>query len=777
MTTKKSKEQIRRHSTAAKLAALTIANAFIFQAELSEVNSKVHKLRRVLAEPDLINALAKHWTFICDEINYVPIFSLAKSVILELPERAEVKDSLRELGAKVLKIVEERAALRHDLMGRVYHRLLQEAKYLGTFYTSVPSATLLLKLTLDPSRWNIDWKDLKAMQEFRGADLACGTGTLLMAAQQAITDNFIRAVTSNRRAVNAEDLRKLHRTLIESTLYGYDVLASAVHLTASTLALLAPEIVFDTMHLHCVPLGEQENKEIRLGSIDFLQKTSLSTQMDLMGGTSAMAATVGGAGTRESTAPLPYLDLCAMNPPFTRSVGGNLLFGSLPKEQRKKMQGALRKLLAYGTHRREAVYASSTAGLGSVFVAVADPYIKPGGRIALVLPAAVGFGVAWEKTRKLLASGYEGEFIIASHDPERWSFSENCDIGEILFVARKRSSKTVARKTICVNLWRNTKTPVDALGLADEILKSTPANVEGTGSASFGICSIHDGTQKRGEIVEVSWDSLKYGQWHPVSFAQTDLVRVGHFLRQSRLFVPTLGVVKDLPMVPLSSIADLGPDRRDIYDGYLVGQSITPYPAFWGHQADQVLTLEAEPNAYLAPRTKPMRGRKLRKVDLLWPKAGRIMIAERMRFNTQRLSAVRLPVPSLSNVWWPVRITPENEDAEKILVVWLNSTLGIVTMCSFRVPTEGSWVQFKKPILEMIPVLDITRLSQKQCELLTSVFDRMRNSPLLPLPEMTKDPARIALDDAISAALEIPDLSGLRELLAKEPVISDVALY
>ena len=28
------------------------------------------------------------------------------------------------------------------------------------------------------------------------------------------------------------------------TLYGYDVLASAVHLTASTLAILAPEVVF-----------------------------------------------------------------------------------------------------------------------------------------------------------------------------------------------------------------------------------------------------------------------------------------------------------------------------------------------------------------------------------------------------------------------------------------------------------------------------------------------------------------------------------------------------
>jgi hypothetical protein len=774
----KNKEQLRRHRTAASLAALTIANAFIFQAELSEVNPKVRKLRKLLAEPDLIKSLAEQWNFICEKINYVPIFKLARDVILQLPERAEVKDNLRELGEKVLKIVEERAALRHDLMGRVYHRLLLEAKYLGTFYTSVPAATVLLKLTLEPSRWNIDWTNLKAIEEFKVADLACGTGTLLMAAQQAITDNFIRAVTSAGKRVNVDNLRELHRTVIESTLHGYDVLSSAVHLTASTLALLAPEIVFHKMHLHCVPFGEQENKELRLGSVDYAQKTELSTQLDLMG-MSATAATVSGSGMQESIAPLPYLDLCVMNPPFTRSVGGNLLFGSLPKEQRKRMQAELRKLLAESARKARPIYASSTAGLGSVFVAVADPHIKPGGRIALVLPAALGFGVAWEKTRKLLASGYDGEFIIASHDPDRWNFSENTDLSEILFVARKHNSsdKKSDRKTICVNLWRNTKTPVDALGLADEILKSAPADIEATGSASFGICPIQEGGEKRGEVVEISWDTIKDGQWHPISFAQTDLVRVAHFLRKSRLFLPTRGMVRELPMVPLSNIADLGPDRRDIYDGYTVDSSVTSYPAFWSHQADQVLTLECEPNAYLTPRTTAMRGRNLRRVDLLWPRAGRMMIAERMRFNTQRLCAIRLPMPCLSNVWWPVKITPVSEDSEKILMVWLNSTLGITTMCSFRVPTQGPWVQFKKPLLKIIPVLDTRKLSEKQSGRLVSVFDRVCKQPLLPLPEMAKDPNRIALDDAIAEAFEIPDLSELRGLLAKEPIISGAALY
>jgi hypothetical protein len=119
-------------------------------------------------------------------------------------------------------------------------------------------------------------------------------------------------------------------------------------------------------------------------------------------------------------AELPLLDLCVMNPPFTRSVGGNLLFGSVPDDERKAMQHKLADIL-----RKPHVLASSTAGLGSVFVAVADRYVKPGGRIALVLPKALLSGVAWGKTRELINRKYRLDYIIASQDPEHWNFREH----------------------------------------------------------------------------------------------------------------------------------------------------------------------------------------------------------------------------------------------------------------------------------------------------------------------------------------------------------------
>ena len=76
---------------------------------------------------------------------------------------------------------------------------------------------------------------------------------------------------------------------------------------------------------------------------------------------------VSGAGTQGvGRAALPDLDLAIMNPPFTRSVGGNLLFGSLPQGERRRLQDELSK-------RLKERQASATAGLGAAFVAAAAP--------------------------------------------------------------------------------------------------------------------------------------------------------------------------------------------------------------------------------------------------------------------------------------------------------------------------------------------------------------------------------------------------------------------
>ncbi len=747
--------------SAAKIAGLTLVNALIFQEVLADYveGNQVKHLRQALQASDVITEFADQWEYILTQVNYYPIFHVAHQLLISLSSDLDTEKALRDLAKTALAIVQNRAALRHDLMGRVYHRLLVDAKYLGTYYTSIPAATIILKLALQPKKWNIDWGDVAQLPIFRIGDLACGTGTLLMAAAEAVTDNYLQACNAKHIAPKMDILS---RFLMEDIIYGYDVLLSALHLTASTLALQSPEVTFRLMHLWVVPLGGTHH---RLGSIEFLKDFQIPITTDLFGASMIPGQVTGKGDMRRHVATIPDLDLCVMNPPFVRSVGGNLLFGSLPEAERKPMQKELAKLL-----KNPSIYANSTAGLGAVFVATGDLHLKPGGRMALVLPKALLSGVAWKETRALFRLRYQLEYIIVSHDPERWNFSDNTDLSETLVIGRMvddpHKAAPAKGDVVCVNLWKNPITAVEALAIAHDIEQASPPDI-GTGQGAHEIML---GDTKYGEVVTIHWPEIWDGSWMlPCAFAQSDLTRVTRKLIQGDLHLPGKGSVGNIPLCPLQQIGSLGPDRRDIHDGFRPSKSKTAYPAFWSHEADVMKILSQKPNAYLSPLSKAKPGRPLRNVEQLWPKAGRVLLAERLRVNTQRLTAVHLTEPVLSNVWWPLNM--QNEQHEKALALWLNSTLGLLILLANREETEGAWIDFKKPILGNMSVLAVNALEQSQIDQLASAYDNLSEKELLPFPAMATDPVRREIDEAICKALSLPDISILRELLAQEPVV------
>ncbi|MBI2717354.1 MAG: N-6 DNA methylase [Rhizobiales bacterium] len=588
-----------RRETAARVSALVLANAFIFQEQLSRTDEKVETLRKLRKSEDLIGATSEHWEWISENINYKPIFLLGGRILDELPSSIDTTENVKSLLDEAHNICAQQAALRHDLMGRIYHWLLHHAKYLGTYYTSVPAATLLLKLAFDLD-WNVDFGNMRQLANFKIADLACGTGTLLMAAAQALTDNFIKERADSDRDIKEKDLANLHSTLMQNTLHGYDILPSAVHLTASTLALLAPEVAFRQMNLYVMPIG-MNRKEPRLGSLDFLDSAIVRTQFAL--DDSQLDTKRTGAGTTTyANATVPKLDLCVMNPPFVSSRYGNRLFGSLPEDR-----PALQKELSA---RAKKLGISATAGLGALFVPLADKCVSEGGRIAFVLPIALATGEAWSRVRQYITERYQLEVVITSHDPERTNFSENTDLSEILFIARKRKPKEKAGLTVYVGLRRNPVTIHEALDMASRISGAIAQIKDKQGTVTIR-------NQSKTLCTVTSFPAPKGGEnWTSAIFSQDTLAQI-HFSLQrfSTLRLPGDPNLYQLKLCPLGELGSLGYDVRDITDAFKVERSTdnwTPYAGFWDHDAKSVTQIAQTPNAFLTARTKPIEGRKLK---------------------------------------------------------------------------------------------------------------------------------------------------------------------
>ncbi|HEX2556501.1 MAG TPA: hypothetical protein VHL98_22615 [Microvirga sp.] len=745
-----------RRETAAKISALVLANAYIFQEQLNPTDERVVSLRELAVERDLLRATSERWTWIWQNINYVAVFQLGARVLEQLPSNQNTLTALRALLAEAAQICARQAALRHDLMGRIYHRLLHDAKYLGTFYTAVPSATLLLQLAFALD-WPQDFGSPRELASFKVADLACGTGTLLMATAQALSDRYIRARAQSGRSLTRVDLKTLHRTLMENVLHGYDVLPSAVHLTASTLAMLAPEVAFVRMNLYAMPMGVDRG-DIRLGSLDFLATDHVKTQMAL-DDTQAETLRIGASGARTVDATVPKLDLCVMNPPFTRSVGGNLLFGSLPEPERKRLQAELRAQI-----QATRISANSTAGLGSVFVALADRRLKPGGRLAFVLPAALASGEAWGATRRLVADRYHLETVIASHDPERPNFSESTNLSEVMFVARKRGRGEGAAETLYVNLHRNPRSIHEALDLAIRIARiREPAALGGRGTTAVRA----DGA-KLGEAVRAPAPQGA-ANWSGALFAQTELLRAWWSLHEGGLLLPGTSRSFPVPLRPLIELGTLGHDQRDIHDAFSVSHDeYSAHAAFWGNASGEVRCIAQAPNAWLHPLLRPHPGRRLKDHAQVWGSASTILLAERLRFTSHRVVAVGFEEAVLGNSWWALRLAECTPKQRKALLLWLNSTPAILLYFASRVITEGAWVKMKKPAWAAMPVLDVRGLDRDQVQSLAGAYDRLASRSLKAVAQLADDPGRAAIDAALSEALNLPNLASLRQMLARE---------
>lgn len=741
-----------------RVSALVLTNAFLFHEILSRSEGEISTLRQVMRSDDPIGEFLDEWEYIVSEIDYAPIFDLASDVLIRLPSSPETENAIEELVEGAIDISGSRAALRHDLMGRMFHRLIANPKYYGARYTKIPAANTLMKLTVDEMEY--DWEDPQEIHDLNVTDLACGTGTLLKSTLGSVLDKYIETAVRQGEEASTDDV---HSEIVEEGLWGFDVLPSAVHLAATGMALHDPDVKVDNMRVYALPLGGHNN---RLGSIDFARDTRFLVQQTLMGEPlySAERAIEENNHTDEGTSvELPTFDIVTMNPPFTRNVYGSLLYGDLDEEERDDLMGELRDV-----RDEQGLKANIRPGIGTVFVALADRVVSNDGILSFVLPKTLLSGSDWDKTREII-DDYNLRYVISSHEAENWNFSEDTDLSETLVVADANSDK---EGTYYINLWEQPDAYVESLSLSNLITNADEADLDGR-----GVAELESDGRKFGEIVKARPQEDEIPWVLPAAFAQTELSRVAYHLYNDSLYVPGRGEVGDIQTANLSNLATLGPDGRDVYDGFNTTDSPTAYEALWGMDSEEADTLTQESNQYLSPLSEAKSGRPLRDADTLWGRAGSLMLPKELRLNTNSVAGVTLPDKALSNVWWPTRWDGDNEEEnrkmERRLALWLNSTLGLVSMLGQRQDTEGPFVKFPKAWWESTDVLDLDSLDDEELQQLDELWEEISDEGFEPFPEIADDDTREKIDDTFEDILDVDGISTIRDFLSREPVVTD----
>ena len=445
-----------------RMAATIMVNALVFHQNLAGQHG-VRNLEQVASDGVLTQAgVLEEWRKILG-VNYWSIFNIASDLLCSINPPGMAVEALRVMRRTADRLVALGVSQSHDLSGTVFQRLIADRKFLATFYTRPEAAALLAHLAIpDDSGWG----DPERVKDFRIADYACGTGTLIHAAYRRLNQLHWLA---------GGDPESLHAHMMENALTACDVLPSSVHLTASMLSSSHPRQSYDGSRTIVAQYGKTEHGGVSIGSLDLLGKTGKFRPLIPMH--TATALTGRGETRSELDVDMPPFsqNLVIMNPPFTRA-GSDWQIGNPQGYDTKTFhglstdRGTQKRMADLAKEYGKGTCAHGYAGIGSWFVALANRMVKKSGSIALVLPMTALQGATWQKARQLIANSYRDVTVltIAAARQDDRSFSADTGMAETMIVCRK-SSKAPDRRGLFVSLRRRPGSEMEAIEVARAI--------------------------------------------------------------------------------------------------------------------------------------------------------------------------------------------------------------------------------------------------------------------------------------------------------------------
>ena len=695
----------------------------------------------------------------------------------------------------------------------LFPKIAEDRKESAAFYTQAGTADLLAALAvkedmLPPERW----ANPNMFSEFRVADLACGTGTLLRFAYQRV-----RAF-HEKHAKDKADTRTLHKGAMESGIIGTDISPIATHLASSSLAAIGGGEPYGETKIGWVDVGRKGGK-VTTGSLEYMGGSAV---YDLFGATFGRSTGNEDSDKQYSIAiPEKSLDVVIMNPPYSRTRGGLPAFdvAGLSETDRKACQRRWRNL----TDQKPC---SNQAGMAASFLVIARDKVKPGGRIGFVLPLTAAFADTWKQTREVIEREFEDILAVAVAAGKALgdkALSADTKMEEMLLVGTKKAKQDGIQSPIhCVVLDEPPVRPGEATEVGRAVLRAVdrlPAEVK---QAKLPV-TVGDVYSQVGKVIR--FQSARGQPWSPLGVVNHDLAVAAEGLKEGvfgihRLPVPmtTVGEMFDVgpthhlighpvgnapigvfelhplkegthvlpvPMTTVGELFDVGPTHDRI--GHLAGKD--PRGAFEFHSLEGESVPGSDLSLWAADGRTQTRllvqpthwgsGDAGKERETMRRSVSTLFYGRTTRWTSQALLAASTEHKVMGGRAW-VSLSHADGRVKKAFALWANSIFGMALHWTKGQRTQLGRSTMGIAAIRAMPCPDLTRLPQEALEGAVKAFDALSGQSLDRAKNAHVDAVRRTLDAAVIKMFGLPEdveqiADDLRERWCAEPSVSGKA--
>lgn len=614
--------------------------------------------------------------------------------------------------------------IKKDVLGTIFHDVipLDVRKYIAAFYTNIYAADLLAWLSIDDPDACV-------------ADFAVGSGGLLVAAYKR-----------KKHLLDQEHSKKFtekdHKKFI-AQLVGVDVMPFAANTAACHLALQYPECdttvniaVWDSTALH-------PHSKIPLIAV----------------------ATPAGENPDAPHISLTQYDVILMNPPFTRQERVPTAYKPLLRDRFNDYKQYLHGQISYYGY----------------FVLLADRFLKEGGRLAFVLPAAFLRVQSSRTIIALLANKYHIEYIITGK--KRLNFSESTWRREILLIARKL--KKEKRKNAIFAVLESLPKTEDELEQISKKIKRITSDYEDYNMSAFtvpvaelekdydwfrfitssepgllktwekirtsalhlekfgNICNvktIKEGIESRKEmkvqavfVVNSKERAIRKEDAWIVDTIEKTHITVFNRYNNTKIHIPKESVIPCLRTMSHNSSINI-----DTTDFVVVKDFLNAHQFFYGERAVLKTRLPVW-NQYVKDRR------------------GNLIILRRFVITAPGTTHVCYYSPTVTAAPGTAWVSTIDDDDAKILCLWFNSSIHLAQVLTNRI--EDIWIDIHKYILREFSIINPHTLSNKEKKKLLELFDKVskEKTPSLAEQYISVPESKKEIDTIILSVLGFDD--------------------